>query len=162
VYRQIQNNLSVCKTADTHVTHTRKHTQKHLLCGFSWQHIRLQQTEMQCSESTTFGEAAGFKETIWDRYARAALLLQGVQGLNARRCCSLLTRASLPHCNTQSVIRYNKGGNEVRQQGETPGKATKKATAVPYQHQHTEDNVLYSSKWCQSSRAHMETEKKIK
>lgn len=36
---------------------------------------------------------------------------------------ALLTQASLPHCNTGSLIRYNKRGNEVRQRGERLGKA---------------------------------------
>lgn len=38
--------------------------QQHLTWCFSWQHIRLQQSEMQCSESTKHTKAVGFKETI--------------------------------------------------------------------------------------------------
>lgn len=37
-----------------------------------------------------------------------------------------LTQASLPRCNTGSLIRCNKRGNEVRQQGETQGKAAER------------------------------------
>lgn len=54
---------------------------------------------------------------------------------------ALLTQASLPHCNTGTLIRYNKRGNEVRQQEETLGKATE-GEADASQRPHTEHNVL--------------------
>lgn len=62
--------------------------QHNLTCCFLCQHIRQQPSEIQSSENAKYGDVAGFRETIWDRYARASLLFWGVRGLNARWCCS--------------------------------------------------------------------------
>ncbi len=54
----------------------------------------------------------------------APLCLSEVCGAWMPGGAALPTQASLPHCNTGSLIRNNKRGNEVRQQRETLGKAT--------------------------------------
>lgn len=63
---------------------------------------------------------------------------------------ALLTQASLPHCNTGSLIRYNKRGNEVRQREETSGKAFERRRP------RAQNGSLSSLKLCQSSWSHME------
>lgn len=55
---------------------------------------------------------------------------------------ALLTQASLPHCNMGSLIRYNKRGNEVRQQEEALGKATEGEVDAS-QHPHTHSTMFY-------------------
>lgn len=51
---------------------------------------------------------------------------------------ALLTQASLPHCNTGSLIRYNKRGNEVRQQEEKHWGRPLRGKADPSQGSHAE------------------------
>lgn len=106
--------------------HTQTHTQQNLTCCFLWQHIRLY-SQLRCRAAraqSTPRQLGSRKQYKIDMHA--PLCFSEVCGAWMPSGAALLTQASLPHCNTGSLIRCNKRGNEVRQQGETLGKATER------------------------------------
>lgn len=116
--------------AQTHKhTHTHAHTINTSLAALYGS--TLEYSELRCGAvraQSTLRQLGSRKQYKIDMHM--PLCLSEVCGAWMPGGAALLTQASLPHCNTGSLIRYNKRGNEVRQRGESIGEGLWKARPI--------------------------------